>query len=72
MQNIVDIEKLSSDIQTKVLECDDTIAIDILQSIIDKSGMRGFFGAPRSLSPTGIVLDYDIDTVKSILKGDVK
>lgn len=70
MSNIIDIEKLSSDVQAKVLEDDDTTAIQTFQNIVDRSGMRGFFGKTPPRPPTGIVLDYDVDEVKGVLRGE--
>ena len=37
------------------------------KQLIEKQGLRGFFKNNTTYSPTGIVLDYDIEEVKSII-----
>ena len=37
------------------------------KQLIEKQGLQGFFKNNTTYSPTGIVLDYDIEEVKSII-----
>lgn len=41
--------------------------IDGNKQLIEKQGLQGFFKNNKNYSPTGIVLDYDIEEVKSII-----
>ena len=37
---------------------------ETLNSVVDRTGLRGFFVGQTSPDPHGIVLDYDVEEVK--------
>lgn len=40
---------------------------DAVAQLIDSQGIRGFFRDQRAPEPTGIVLDYDVESVKETI-----
>ena len=61
--NIIDFQEITKKIKPETPE-EAMFIKETLNSVVDRSGLRGFFVGQTSPDPHGIVLDYDVEEVK--------
>lgn len=63
-KNTIDFQEI-----TKKIKPEEVMFIkETLNSVVDRTGLRGFFVGQTSPDPHGVVLDYDVEEVKKELE----
>lgn len=66
--SIIDFQEINKKIKPETTE-EVKFVKEVLTSVIDRVGLRGFFAGQVSPNPNGIALDYDVEEVKRELGG---
>ena len=68
IENNIDFQEINKKI--KLLDTHEEIEYkkELITSLIDKAGIRGFFAGQQNPKSTGIVLNYDVEEIKRELE----
>ena len=67
--NIIDFQEIHRKLNPSETREEIEVKKEVLNAIIERADIRGFFHGQTSRSTSGIVLDYDVEEVKKELGG---
>lgn len=68
-KNIIDLQEIDRQLNPPETREEVEHKRAVLDTVIERAGIRGFFSGQKTPEPSGIVLDYDIEEVKKELGG---
>lgn len=69
-QNIIDLQEIDRQLNPPETREEVEHKKAVINTVIERAGIRGFFVGQKTHEPNGIVLDYDIEEVKKELRKD--